>query len=507
MQIISYMNIGYCAKGRHSGTSYDKERANDYRLFRGRSAIWTILALSSSLFLVGCATKPKAPDLSAVYGQSAQYHDPWRNPVMVIPGILGSKLVEEDTGVVAWGAFGGGAANPQKPDGARTISLPMEEGKSLFELRDNVVSDGALDRIRIKLFGMPIQLDAYFNILIALGAGGYRDESLGRLGLINYGDDHFTCFQFDYDWRRDNVESAQLLYRYMKSRKAYVREQIQKRFGVDNPDVKFDVVAHSMGGLVLRYMIMYGDADLPADGSSPELTWAGAELVERAIFVGPPNAGSPITFGHLVEGLKFAPLLPPYDQALIGTFPSLYQLLPRTRHRAIIDATTLEPIDIFDSALWEERGWGLLDESQASVLEDLLLEVPDAVTRHRIARDHLDKSLARGRQFQIALDRVAKTPEGLELHLVSGDAIETEAVVAVDLENHSVKVVATAPGDGTVLRSSALMDERLGGEWSPELTSPIQWTNVTFIYKDHLGITQDPAFTDNLLYLLLEAPR
>ena len=51
------------------------------------------------------------------------------------------------------------------------------------------------------------------------------------------------------------------------------------------------------------------------------------------------------------------------------------------------------------------------------------------------------------------------------------------------------------------------MDERLGQTWTPTLRSPIDWTHVTFLFANHLGITRDPVFTDNLLYLLLEAPR
>jgi hypothetical protein len=30
---------------------------------------------------------------------------------------------------------------------------------------------------------------------------------------------------------------------------------------------------------------------------------------------------------------------------------------------------------------------------------------------------------------------------------------------------------------------------------------------VTFLFTDHLGLTRDPAFADNVLYLLLEDPR
>ena len=56
-------------------------------------------------------------------------------------------------------------------------------------------------------------------------------------------------------------------------------------------------------------------------------------------------------------------------------------------------------------------------------------------------------------------------------------------------------------------RASALMDERIGGTWSPRLRTPIVWSGVYFLFTDHLGLTKDPAFTDNVLFILLEAPR
>jgi len=69
-----------------------------------------------------------------------------------------------------------------------------------------------------------------------------------------------------------------------------------------------------------------------------------------------------------------------------------------------------------------------------------------------------------------------------------------------------VKIVGNGPGDGTVLRSSALMDERKAGDLSQRLISPIHWSQVHFIFSDHLGLTKDAAFTDNILYFLLESP-
>jgi len=34
---------------------------------------------------------------------------------------------------------------------------------------------------------------------------------------------------------------------------------------------------------------------------------------------------------------------------------------------------------------------------------------------------------------------------------------------------------------------------------------PIEWDQVLFLFSDHLDLTKKPAFTDNLLYFLLES--
>lgn len=97
-------------------------------------------------------------------------------------------------------------------------------------------------------------------------------------------------------------------------------------------------------------------------------------------------------------------------------------------------------------------------------------------------------------------------PPGAALYLFAGDAQATPAALSAD-SNGRLSIAARAPGDGTVLRSSALMDERLGQAWQPELVSPIHWAQVMFLFTDHLGVTKDPAFTDNVLHVLLEQPR
>jgi pimeloyl-ACP methyl ester carboxylesterase len=461
------------------------------------------------LVVTGCGGDVfKPPELGGIYNRSAQYHGHDRNPIILIPGILGSRLVDEDMKKTIWGAFLGTYADPSDPEGVRSISLPMEEGASLAELRDGVRPDGALDSFRVRLFGLPFEQQAYVYILSTLGVGGYRDEAMALSGAVDYGDDHFTCFQFDYDWRRDNVENAMLLHDFILEKQEYVAAEIKKRFGVDKPDVKFDIVAHSMGGLVARYFLRYGSQDLPADGSLPrEVPWAGSDLVERVILVGTPNSGSPDALLQLVEGMSISKILPAYGPGLLGTMPSIYQLLPRPRHKAVVDRSSPEqPLDLYDIRLWGEMGWGLANPKVDEELQVLLPRVSKQDLRRFIARDHLKKCLQRARQFAAALDIPASPPDGLKLHLMAGDAEPTLSVIGVDRSTGKLEAMEYAAGDGRVLRSSALADERVGGEWQPRLVSPIEWSKVFFIYSDHLGITRDPIFTDNVLHFLLESP-
>ena len=459
--------------------------------------------------LSACATAANPVDLKTIYDRTAQYHLPDRNPVIVIPGILGSKLVDNDTGKTVWGAFRADYADPNTAEGAELISLSLDP--NIHKEVGHVRPDGVLEDLRLSLAGFPIKIQAYAGILTTLGAGGYTDETLG-LNSVDYGTDHFTCFQFDYDWRRDITYNAARLQEFMDTRRAFVQRKYKEEFGIENAEVKFDIVAHSMGSLLTRYYLRYGAEALPEDGSAPALTWDGAKDVERAILVAPPNAGSLDAFDQLLKGFNTGrPVLPHYSPAILGTFPSIYQLLPRARHEAVVwDEDTSKPVeDIFDPQLWQKYGWGLSgqDEDTTRVVAQILPEVSDPAQRSAIARNFQANALKRAEQFHKALDRPASPPAGLDLFLIAGDATDTAQTISVDSTSGEVDIIETGPGDKTVLRSSALFDERVGGEWKPTVQTPIDWSSVLFIPAQHRTITSHPVFEDNVLYWLLEAPR
>jgi pimeloyl-ACP methyl ester carboxylesterase len=370
-----------------------------------------IFALLLLLFsLIACVSPYKPPDLGGLYNDLVQNESPHRNPVILIPGILGSRLVEKESGEIAWGTFGLGRINPNTADGARRIGLPMAEGQKLSELRDDLWPDFTLDQVTFNFMGYPLALNTYAHILSVLGVGGYRDQQSAEAGIVDYGDRHFTCFQFPYDWRRDIVESAAELDRFIKEKRKYVQGEIEKRFGIKDYDVKFDIVAHSMGGLVARYYLRYGVQDLPEDESLPKLTWDGSRHVDHLVMIGTPNAGSISAMLALVKGYRPAPLLPRYPAPVLGTMPGLYQLLPRSRHRPLLDDKGRPVEDIFAADLWQKNGWGLADPNQDPLMKLLLPDIQSPDERRRIALDHQRKALKRAKQFTAAIDIPAKLP-------------------------------------------------------------------------------------------------
>jgi len=41
---------------------------------------------------------------------------------------------------------------------------------------------------------------------------------------------------------------------------------------------------------------------------------------------------------------------------------------------------------------------------------------------------------------------------------------------------------------------------------STAFVSPIDWSQVVFLFRDHLELTRSQEFTDNVLFVLLEKP-
>ncbi|MEZ5964322.1 MAG: hypothetical protein R3F56_10795 [Planctomycetota bacterium] len=487
-----------------------------------------LLALIQS----GCSTSPRDrhPLVRELYRDAALREA--RNPVIVIHGILGARLEEHATKRSVWGAFTGDYANPETPVGARLLALPLQPPADAFAYDPADAAVGAsepLAALRLDIVFGVLSVKVYADILRTLGIGGYRDRATLDPNVPAYADDHFTCHTFFYDWRRDNVENAIQLGRFIRRTRADIdakaRGKIERlRAAGDDASLaqadelaawlakgyRFDIVAHSMGGLIAHYYLRYGEADLPQDGSTPEVTWAGAREVDRLIQVGTPNFGAIDALRELHDGFKPAFFLPRFDAALLGTMPSIYQLLPRTRHGVLLRPSgDVADADLLAPRLWLDNGWGLAAPAADRVLAWLLPDVPDADERRRLARTYLTWCLERAARFHAALDAPASTTPRTRFYLFAADGERTLArAVLTERGGRMVPTFSSPtcylPGDLTVPRYSALGDERTGADYRAWLPSPLPWTNVTFLSDDHVGLTRNPHFVDNMLFVLME---
>jgi pimeloyl-ACP methyl ester carboxylesterase len=473
----------------------------------GRRAFLT----GATAALAACATSPATPDLKRIYANVAQLKDEERRPVITIPGTLGSRLRDRETDQLIWGGPNALSLAPSTDAAIRAIALPIGEPDTpLRALRDQVRPDGVVRTAYASILGAIIQLDIYSGIIRTLIAGGY-DFRETREAEIAERDVNLDAFEFPYDWRRDIVEAAQDLAFFIERKREQVNAERRRVLGHSDTPVVFDIVAHSMGTLVARYYLMYGAQDLPEDGSLPELTWEGAKNVGVAVLIAPPNFGSVLSVDNLVNGRSFGPFQPFYHPTLLGTHVSTYQLMPRTRHGRVQSAAEREPLDMFDAQTWKRWRWGLLatDAEAERIRAVLMPDEPDPTRRMALAEAHLAKTLRRARQFQAAMDRDLVYPPEIDVYLVVGGGFQTPATTEIDSEGRST-VVGFEEGDGIVLRASSLADERqgLGAQSGARLVTPIRGERSTLLLpSEHVEITQNPVFGDNLLFWLLEDER
>ena len=437
------------------------------------------------------------------------YQGPYRNPVIIVHGFLGSNLVDKKSGQNIWGKFSGKDGYGISDEKMRALAIPMEMHKPLKNLKDDTIPAGALNTVEVKIFGMTFKENAYLNLVNALHAGGYQLE--GR--PLDPGKSYYTLFQFSYDWRRDLQENAAKLEEFIIKKRKYLQKEYETLYGIKNYDIQFDLIGHSMGGLISRYLLRYGSAELPEENETPNITWAGSKYVDRVIILGTPNAGYLDTLLEMQKGTT----MPPFPPALIGTWMTYYQMLPAPSTRSVLyKHDKSKAVDIFDFQTWVKMKWGLANPNQEEVFKILFPNVKDPDQRRLIALDHLKKCLDRAKRFIRAMNVPAVPPSDVKLYLVLGNAVKTTRLAYADEETGELTVPEPdkngkgggyGPGDGKVLATSAMYDMRAGAKtWVPFFYGPIAWNSIIQLRAAHMGITTDPAFKDNILFLLNSVP-
>ncbi len=465
-------------------------------------ALLTGCAVSESGSYQSTQVAPKALYCESVR-RSFEYEGIERNPVVLIHGLLGAQLRDYgDGGKVVWGRFS--FWDMFTGNSFKTLALPMRPGGDASNpVGGSVAPSGLLDRSVIELFWFRFYLDNYEQLVQLLRESGYVPEG----EVLPEGKHFYSLFIFYYDWRQDIAANAARLSDFIDIRRRYLKSRYEQLYGIKDYDVRFDLIGHSMGGLVARYYAEYGAQPLGrANDPLPQLNWSGARNLSKVVIVSTPNAGYADTFLELLNGLQMLPMAPVYPAGVIGTFPSYYQMLPDPGTRSILWKSSGVPVDCFDVELWKKYRWGMLSDQSRELWAELMPELSPGV-RERAVYNHLEQCLSLGRRFKEVMRRPAGTPPyGVRFYLFAGDGMLTNHHLVVDPGDGRVHVSGQEAGDGKVTATSARFDLRDGGRWSFQMQSPILWHGVCYLPGAHMGILDSDVFMDNLRYVLMVEP-
>ena len=211
--------------------------------------------------------------------------NPFGDLVVVIPGILGSRLIRKE--------------------GKRSTTVWDLSIKSLPRLLQQLASNGlVLDQQD----GVPadgVEADELFSYQWLPGFFGVDDYAPLVAALRKtLGSDSGQLLTFPYDWRASNRHAAAKL----ADRALSALGQWKKDSG--NTQAKLWLVCHSMGGLVARYFCEQ---------------LGGAPHTRAIVTLGTPHRGSVNALDALANGKTFWPL---NLTRFLRSMPAVYELLP-----------------------------------------------------------------------------------------------------------------------------------------------------------------------------------
>ncbi len=477
------------------------------------SSALLVALLCSSLIASGCISPKRTPNLARIF--AAARAKTGKRPVIVIPGMLGSQLINSKTGEVEWPSV----FRTSKADAILPVSPDLSAN------RDDLVPGKIVETLR--LGSVLPEVYVYRDLLEALRQyGGYRE---GDWNAPPTDGDQDTFYVFAYDWRRDNVENARELTRRIER----LKELLQR------PDLRFNVLAHSMGGLIARYAAMYGNNDLPADDISIQPSWSGAAHIHKIIMLGVPNEGSADAFATLLYGYSITeglrrrvPLLNKLTAEDSITSPALFQLLPHSAAARFLD-DQLKPIavDLYDPETWRRFGWSAVNDPE---YRKKYAAGKNGVAPRAVVGDPLQNLdayfaavLQRAKRFHEALDAASEIDPPVMLFAVGGDCEETldapvlmrdknnrwvtlirpqeiRTATGLKIKKREVTAAMYAPGDGRVTRRSLLGEDLAGRRRAGSLfDSPLALTYAVFGCDLHGRLQQNATLQDNALTALV----
>ena len=453
-----------------------------------RLAAWLWISCCA-VFLAGCSTiGPAADQFYPAHSATLA-----RVPVILIPGLLGSRLVRSSDGVELW------------PGGTRKLltsnyaDLALRIDPATLEPVDDGLVPG-------DIFEGAVGMDFYRRIIRELRvAGGYRLIKPGHPVVQQTA----RLYVFTYDWRQDIVKTATKLDELI--------EQIRRDY--DDPALRVDVVAHSMGGLVVRYYERYGTADV-LDGNSFTVTGLGLAKLRRVVLLGAPSQGTVTALHKFLNGYRVGVSALPTEG--VATMPSTYELFPHPLVDWVVNING-KPLnfDLFDVEFWRRYGWSIFDHR----IERRMDHHRDVWGAQDVFEAWFRKRLERARRFTWSLmvppgpvplikplllgGDCVPTPRRLVFENVAGESLARlrpeqilRPVPGVDYESLMFEA-----GDGSVTLSSLLSRQNLSHEVPAFEQAGLEPDRSLLVCAQHDGLTSNDELLDAMIeYLLAPEP-
>lgn len=231
---------------------------------------------------------------SVGYGGAARAQAQAMDLVVFLPGIMGSVLQKNGKDVWAVTAKTVVSSLARLERSIEALQL-AQDAPDVDDLGDGIVASGLIPDVHL--------IPGFWKID---GYSGIREALAARLPVQR----GLSYIEFPYDWRRDNRVAARRLAREVPKWLA--------RWRASSGDARAKVVfiAHSMGGLIARYYLECLE---------------GWRYTRKLITFGTPYRGSLNAVDFLSNGYKvrFAGFDVANLSALLRTFTSVYQLMPR----------------------------------------------------------------------------------------------------------------------------------------------------------------------------------
>ncbi len=474
--------------------------------------------LITLVLFVGCGAR-RTPDLERVFSDMRARDG--KRPIIVVPGAIGSEIINSRTGEVVW----------PKLFRSSDDELDLPVSPDLTANRDNLVAGKIIRDARF----LPLlpKVNFFKKLLDVLRKdAGYRE---GDWDNPTPGGDRDTYYVFPYDWRRDNVETARLFIRRV--------EELKRK--LNRPDLRFNLITQSMGGLVARYAAMYGDADLPDGDTVPRPTWAGAAHINSIVMFGVPNEGAAEFFAMILDGYSLTDgsrrrvrLLKKLSRRDVLSGPSMFQMIPHPEAARFLDGD-LKPlkVDLYDPETWRRYSWSAAFDpkyrkhftgNNSSVNSERKTSATIETSAPEIIDAYLAAVLRRAKYFHEALSAPSEGEAPVKLLTFGSSCVDTldAPVILRDekknqwvtlvrprelrasngrrLSRDDVKRAMYAPGDGRMTRRSLLGQSLMGKRSEGTLydtTLPISY--AAFVCETHSGIHSNKIVQDNALTQLV----